>query len=112
MKSQKFKEILKEIEKYPAYHLEAFHSNGGDNNKDKKYIVWQETGWKAYYGSDGRKAVVVFIQVELYTEDDFDPLLDELIALLEKHNISFLEPVTTFDISTKKILHIIECEVI
>lgn len=105
MTLQEFRDILKTTE-VPVYHFEAFQE------RKAHYIIWQETGGRALAGSDTRQEGIRKIQVELYTSLEFDPALERLLQVLEESSVAFEEPVTDYDTDTKKIRHIIECEVI
>ena len=105
MTLQEFRNLLLTITD-KVYHFEAFKEALG------QYIVWQEIGGSALHGSGQRQEKVKRIQVELYTENEFESLLDELMEALESADVAFEEPVTTYDADTKCIRHIIECEVV
>lgn len=105
MTLQEFRDVLLSVTD-KAYHYEAFEEQEGE------YIVWQENGGRSAYGSNARANTVKNVQVELYTQEEYTPTLDKLLNVLEAEDIAFEEPITDFDKDTKRIRHIIECEVI
>lgn len=105
MTMQEFRDVLLSVTD-KVYHFEAFQDSTG------QYIVWQETGGHSLYGSDKRQGTVKHIQVDFFTGNEFDPVLDQLLDTLEASGVAFGEPVTSYDTNTKGIRHIIECEVV
>ncbi len=87
-----------------VYHFEAFKTDG-------KYIVWQETGVNGFYGSNRRCQIVQCVQVDFYTDDELDPMVDGLRMVLDNDLICFEEQPPVFDPDTKQIRYIFECEI-
>lgn len=89
-----------------VYHLEA------EDGAEMPYIVWQEVKGRALHASGKRQEVIRRIQVDLFTLDEFEPLLDLLLEKLEQGDVAFTEPETIYDTDAKSIRHIVECEVV
>ena len=86
-------------------HIEAAQEASG------RYIVWHEKGGRALSGSRRRQEVIRDVQIDLYTEEDFDPMVEQILNQLEDAGIAVNEPTTVYDPDTCLIRHIIECEV-
>ena len=104
MTLQELRDLLLQITD-KVYHFEAAQESSG------RYIVWQETGGRALSGSNRRQEVIRDVQIDLYTEEDFDPMVEQILNQLEDAGIAVNEPTTVYDPDTCLIRHIIECEV-
>lgn len=100
-----FCDVLKTVSNQ-VFHYEAFGGVSGE------HIIWQETGGRSLYGSDRRQEVIREVQVDLYTKTEYTETLDKLLTALEEAEVSFEEPVTSYEKETGYIRHTIECEVI
>lgn len=89
-----------------VYHFEAAGEASG------QYIVWQETGGRSLSGANQRQEIIREVQVDFFTGLEFDPMLDVLLETLDAAGVAVGEPVTVYDTDTKRIRHIIECEVV
>ena len=105
MTLQGFRDLLLTVTD-KVYHFEAYQEVSG------QYIIWQEIGARANYGSGCRQDIVKRIQVDLYTEDEFNSVLEELMQVLENADVAFEGPETIYDKDAKCIRHILSCEVI
>lgn len=105
MTLQEFRDLLLDVTD-KVYHFEAAGEATG------QHIVWQETGGHALAGSNVRREVAREVQIDLYTTEEFDPLLEQLLTVLEAAEVAFSEPTTVYDTDTQLIRHIVECEVV
>lgn len=105
MTLQEFAEVLRKVTD-KVYHFKA------DDGVAGQYIIWQEMGGTALYGSGTRLAVVKEVQAELYTAEEFDPMLDELLKVFEENDIVFEEPVTAYEKEVGYIRHLIKCQIL
>lgn len=100
-----FKDILLSVTD-KVYHFEPPQSEA------PPYIVWQETGGYFSYGGNADAEKVTDVQVNVYSEDEFEPLVDAILAALrEQEGIAYDYPVVDYDDDLKLIRTIIECEV-
>lgn len=89
-----------------VYHCEPLADSG------RRYIVWNETKGRSIRGNGQRKIPVRRVQVDLYTDREYDPLLDKLLGALEGANrVGFGEPIPSYDPTAKMFRYIVECEV-
>ena len=105
MTLREFRDLLLTVTEH-VYHFEAAKETADS------YIVWQEVSGRALAGSDRRQEVIRDVQVDFYTTIEFDPVLEEVLQVLEENGVAFEEPQTGFDPDTRMIRHIIECEVV
>ncbi len=105
MTLQQFGDLLATVTDH-VYHYEAAEGTSGT------YIVWQEIGGRALYGSDQRVARIHEVQVKYYTGQEFDPVIEHLTELFEANDIAFQEPTVTYDSTAKTICYLIACEMI
>lgn len=89
----------------PVYHYAA-------DKQEPPYIVWHEFGVRPWHGDNRRQALAHKIQIDLYTEREYDPLAGAVEALLSENGAAFDGPVTDYDEKTKMIRLIYECEVV
>lgn len=76
------------------------------------YVIWQEVGGHSLYG-DNKDAVNVYrVHLDIYSEDEFDPLVESVLNVLRDGEIAFDFPFSEYDNDLKLIRTIIECEVV
>lgn len=101
-----FRDLLLEVHD-KVYHYEPLNDCG------KRYIVWTETKGRSHRGDGRRVLPVQRVQVDLYTDQEYDPLLEQLLAALDRNNRVFYgEPIPSYDAATGMSRYIVECEVI
>ena len=76
------------------------------------YIVWQETGGKAFYADNMRKEQIRQIQVELYAAEEYPSLLYRLLAVLEEADVAFEEPEAVYGQETGVVRYTVACEIL
>ena len=88
------------------YHYEA------PKDTSLPYVIWQETGGHSLYGDNTDAVSVYRVQLDIYSENEFDPLIENILNVLREDNIAFDFPFSEYDNDLKLIRTIIECEVI
>jgi hypothetical protein len=89
-----------------VYHFEASQASA------LPYIIWQETGGRALYGENVDAERVHSVQLDIYSETEFDPLIEDVLNMMREADIAFEFPITDYEKDLKLIRTIIECEVI
>lgn len=88
---------------YPkTYHYTTSKQKGN-------YVVWQEYAARRQTGGP---LLVRHIQVDLYTRNELDPVVDKLMVALEGAGVYHEEPEVTYDPDTGYIRHLVECEIV
>lgn len=100
-----FKDHLLEATK-KVYHYEV------PKNTTLPYVVWQETGGRYFYGDNSGVESVVKVQIDIFSEDEFEPLVDEVISVLNSYDVAVSYPIFDYDTELKVTRAIIECEVV
>ena len=72
------------------------------------YAVWQEYESRR---QPGGPLVIVSIQVDLFTKEEFDPALEHILAALDAARVAHEVPWTRYDADTGYIHHTIACEI-
>ena len=68
------------------------------------FIVWAETGEaRDFHADNGKSEVLMNIDIDAYTQTEFDPLLDKLFAFLAGRKIPFSLDSVDFEEDTKLI---------
>ena len=89
-----------------VYHYEA------PKNAALPYVIWQEVGGHSFYGDNTDGVNVYRVHLDVYSDTDFDPLVDKIMEVVRADNIAFDFPFAEYDSDLKLIRTIIECEVI
>lgn len=72
--------------------------------KQPSYIVWQEDGEEQAFQADNRKASVQITgTIDLYTQVEYDPLVDEVCEVLSEDEISWTIQSVQYEDETKLI---------
>lgn len=79
--------------------------------KNVNYTRWQEFRDKALIADSVRKEKVWKIQVDRFTKDEYDPVVDLINSALDRDDISY-EYLVDFEPETSYIHHIWDCEVV
>lgn len=75
------------------------------------FIVWTEEGEAEGFHSDNRKSEVIMdITIDVYTQTEFDPLLDEVFNFLNGASIPFSIDSVEFEEDTRVIHYSFSCE--
>lgn len=75
------------------------------------FVVWRETGERDTFHSDNRKSeIIMSIDVDVFTTDEFDPLIDAVFDYLNGNSIPFTIENVEFETDTKVIHYAINCE--
>lgn len=76
------------------------------------FIVWSEVGEADGLAADNRKAeTVVEITIDVYTQTEFDVLLDKVYEYLNERSVAFRLDSVDFETDTKVIHYRFTCEV-
>ena len=89
-----------------VYHFEA------PKDAVPPYIMWQEVGGAFAFGDGSPTESVKVVQINVFSDIEFDPLIDKVLELLTQDNIAGDYPTTEYDTDLKLIRTIIECEVV
>ena len=89
-----------------VYHYEA------PKDAVPPYIMWQEVGGAFAFGDGSPIESVKSVQINIFSDKEFDPLIDEVLKLLTQDDIAGNYPATVYDADLKLIRTIIECEVV
>ena len=103
MSLQEFRDLLLGITE-KAYHFEAAQ------DAPDKYIVWQETGSRALLASYCRQEVIHELRVDFYTEEEYDPMPEQILKALEDAGIAVPEQTIVYDTNTRRICYSMKCE--
>lgn len=75
------------------------------------FIVWAETGEADGLHADNRKGEVLFsVTVDVYTQSEFDPLLDRVFEFFNGREIPFSLDNVDYEEDTKVIHYSFTCE--
>lgn len=75
------------------------------------FIVWAEDGEADDFHSDNRKSEVLMnVSVDVYTKEEFDPLLDKVFEFLNDSGIPFTIDSVDFEEDTGIIHYSFSCE--
>lgn len=75
------------------------------------FIVWAEDGEADDFHSDNRKSEVLMnVSVDVYTKEEFDPLLDKVFNFLNESGIPFTIDSVDFEEDTGIIHYAFSCE--
>lgn len=70
-------------------HSEVYHYHA--DTKNKRYIVWaEEAEANSLYGNDKKDAQVISGSIDLYTNIEFDELIDNLQKALRAADVTFV----------------------
>lgn len=89
-----------------VYHLEAYQET------DAEYIVWQERGSHSLYGGNERCETAQKVQLDIYTDKEFSDLPERVLQILEENEVACKDPIPSYDVESKRMRYIIECEVV
>lgn len=89
-----------------VFHYEA------PKNAPIPHVIWQEVGGHYLHADNTNTESVYDVQLDVYTQNEFDPLIESLLGALKQDDIAFDFPTTEYDNELKLIRTIIECEVI
>lgn len=89
-----------------VYHYEA------PKDAVPPYIMWQEVGGTLTFGDGNPTESVKVVQINVFSDIEFDPLIDKVLELLTQDDIAGDYPTTEYDTDLKLIRTIIECEVV
>ena len=89
-----------------VYHYEA------PGDAAPPYIMWQEIGGSFAFGDGNPVESVKSVQINVFSNTEFDPLIDKVLNLLTQDGIAGDYPTTMYDADLKLIRTIIECEVV
>lgn len=88
------------------YHYEA------PKDTPLPYVIWQEVGGHSLYGDNTDGVNVYQVQLDIYSETEFDPLVGSIVEILRADDIAFDFPFSEYDSDLKLIRTIIDCEVV
>lgn len=100
-----FKDFLLSVTEN-VYHYEA------PKNAGLPYVIWQEVGGHSLYGDNFDIESVYRIHLDIYSQNEFDPVIGEIIDVMRVNDIAFDFPFSEYDNDLKLIRTIIECEVV
>lgn len=103
MSLQEFRDLLLGITE-KAYHFEAAQ------DAPDKYIVWQETGQQSSAGIRLQAEVIHELRVDFYTEEEYDPMPEQILKALEDAGIAVPEQTIVYDTNTRRICYSMKCE--
>ena len=82
------------------------------SEKRPNYTVWAEYGEQNIHANNKSAVNVVKIQIDRYTENEYDPMVDNITGVLEEaDNIAFSGPENNHDSENGRLHYIWDCEV-
>lgn len=91
MTSTEFKDLLVSGVEVPVYHIMAAP------DEECPVLCWQEISHNHQYGDDGPVCDVVTVQLDYFTETEYDGFSDELEANLYEIGVSYEFEGQTYD---------------
>jgi hypothetical protein len=80
--------------------------------KRPNYTIWSEYGENNINANNKNAVNVVKIQIDRYTEIEYDPIVESITEVLEEaDNVAFSGPDRSIDEETKRMHYIWDCEV-
>lgn len=103
-KLKKIRDILNELD-IDVCHYESL-------NKESEYIVWAESGESNSLSADDRKVEQSIVgTIDLYTQTEYNKIVDELQDKLNENKISFVLNSVQYEDETKLIHYEWEFEI-
>lgn len=103
-KLKKIRDILNELD-IDVSHYESL-------NKESEYIVWAESGESNSLSADDRKVEQSIVgTIDLYTQTEYNKIVDELQDKLNENKISFVLNSVQYEDETKLIHYEWEFEI-
>lgn len=103
-KLKKLRDVLKQLD-IDVYHYDAM-------NATDEYIVWAESGESGSMNADNEKdEQSIAGTIDLYTQKEYNPIVDELQKKLNENVISFVLSSVQYEDETKLIHYEWEFEI-